>query len=46
MKNLESLNLQELSIEEQVNTDGGAIWIPLLIAAALLAPTVANAPTK
>lgn len=27
MKNLESLNLQELSFEEQVNTDGG-FWGP------------------
>ena len=25
MKNLESLNLQELSFEEQVNIDGGAV---------------------
>ncbi|WP_313387093.1 hypothetical protein [Chishuiella sp.] len=26
MKNLENLNLQELSFEEQTNTDGGVVY--------------------
>lgn len=48
MKNLKNLNLQELTIEEQVNTDGGIL--PLIGAAMalalLLAPSIAHAPTR
>ncbi len=32
--NLKNLNLQELSIKEKVNTNGGFGWLPIAIAIA------------
>lgn len=40
MKNLENLNLQELSFEEQVNTDGGRNIKPIVDAVGYLLTAV------